>query len=393
MAAAVLASPVHAESKVTATLSFNRTDLGAGGLVNSMTFDPLVIDLDAEKIGGTASFDDGYGSISLTLDGTFDPETYAFKATFNGSGNWSYDGGDYRRIRFNGTMDGTPKAGYAKESLMWEGPISVHYSASSAQGATAPAAGSTHTSTFGLDAKGKLAPRAVAANAKITAKVARVSGDAQYLKGGKEPAIPLKAGTVLEQGDRLLTGFDTEVLLNVGATSTLRVFETTNLRIDEFLSEKNIEKTRLYLEVGRIAAKVNQNDSVRGDFSVTTPTANSAVRDSEMVVSFDKDKNLTTVYVTSDKAYVKGLNDQAEAEIPADQKVTVDASNTVGHPAAFTQSELPQTTLTSNNGGSTTGNLVLPGLAGVAAVVVVAGFLLWKRRAAGIRKRRAAGAS
>jgi len=87
--------------------------------------------------------------------------------------------------------------------------------------------------------------------------------------------------------------------------------------------------------------QVRHTAAIRGDFSVSTPTAISSIRGSEMVVTYDNSTNTTTVYAISDVAYVKGNNDSSETEVVANNKTTVGSSGNAATPVAFSKNELP----------------------------------------------------
>ena len=146
---------------------------------------------------------------------------------------------------------------------------------------------------------------------------------------------------MIEQGFRLRTGFDAAVRLNFGY-GDLSILELTSLRIDEFTSSNNLQKTQLYLEIGTVAARVTHTNAPRSDFSVATPSmANASIRDSEMVVTYAKETGLTTVYTVDDIAYVTGVSGAAEIQVPQGQKVVVAPDGTASTPASYTAAELP----------------------------------------------------
>jgi peptide/nickel transport system substrate-binding protein len=171
-------------------------------------------------------------------------------------------------------------------------------------------------------------------------KVVEIVGEVEYKEPDKD-FVPLTVGTVLKQGWYVATGFESEVVLDFGYAE-LTVPQLTQLRIDEFTSKENIKKTQMYLFVGAIAAKVKHTDAIRSDFSVTTPTANSSIRGSEMVVKYDENTRITTVYVTEDQAYVKGVSDEVII-VGENQKTVVNGDGSVSEPESFTAAELPFT--------------------------------------------------
>ncbi len=184
-------------------------------------------------------------------------------------------------------------------------------------------------------------PAAASPPEQIQATTTSITGDVEYSRDGGKTFLPLTVGTLIEQGFRLRTGFDAAVRLNFGY-GELSVPQLTSLRIDEYTSSNNLQKTQLYLEVGTVAARVTHTNAPRSDFSVATPSmANASIRDSEMVVIYAKEHGLTTVYTVEDLAYVKGVSGAPEIQVLQGQKVVVAPDGTASTPTAYTAAELP----------------------------------------------------
>jgi len=172
-----------------------------------------------------------------------------------------------------------------------------------------------------------------------TVTVVDLNGDVEYRDDSAGQFLPLTKDTILKQGMFIASGFNSSVTVNISA-QLLHVFSTTQLRLDEFTQGANIAKTQVYLNIGNIEAKVNHSAAIRSDFSVVTPTATSAIRDSKMIVSYDNVTNTTTTYATSDVAYVKGNGDVSEIMVYENQKATIGSNGKAGVSTSFSPNEL-----------------------------------------------------
>ncbi|MGV8085339.1 MAG: hypothetical protein ACP5N9_03760 [Candidatus Bilamarchaeum sp.] len=153
--------------------------------------------------------------------------------------------------------------------------------------------------------------------------VISIDGDVEYSNDGGLTFKPLTADTKLKEGDYVSTGYDSRATLNF-SYATLRITPLTQFRIDEFTSRENINKTQMYLYVGAVMPRnIKHVPAIRSDFSVTTATAISSIRGSEMEVSYDNESNTTTVRVTDDEAYVKGKNNLNELRAIEGQKIVI----------------------------------------------------------------------
>lgn len=210
------------------------------------------------------------------------------------------------------------------------------------------ASGEAHTCEFGAPASS--APRVQpdasvqrAAKADLVATVKSFKGDVEVQKGNGD-FVTLKEGqqVTLQPGDSIGTGLDSFATLTFNdGQDGIDVYHMTELRIDDTLVKKNRAQTQMSLRVGSIKVFVKHTAAIRGDFSVNTPTCNSSIRGSAMVVRYDDKQNITTVYVTEDKAYVKSTTKSAkEITVKQGRKVTVGADGIVSKPQKFSADEV-----------------------------------------------------
>ena len=111
----------------------------------------------------------------------------------------------------------------------------------------------------------------------------------------------------------------------------MKVFQLTQLKMDDFIDPANLGKTQLYLQIGQIEAKVKHVAGIRSDFSVRTPIVNASIRGSDMLVTQSKD-GIATVYSACDVSYVQGLADKVAIKVPQGYMTTVGANHKVSKP-------------------------------------------------------------
>jgi hypothetical protein len=198
-------------------------------------------------------------------------------------------------------------------------------------------------------AEGMAAPQAQATTtttspkgATRTAVVTKFSGDVQFSTDGGKTFAPLTSSTVLHNGDFVATGLRSRVTLAFGP-DTLTIEPITQFRIDEYTNANNIARTRTFLRVGSIEAKVRHTNAIRSDFSVTAPTCNVSIRGSGMVVSTSK-SGTTSIYTTSDVSYVKGLADTKTLALRNGYMTIVGANRKATKPVHYAAAALKKIT-------------------------------------------------
>ena len=178
----------------------------------------------------------------------------------------------------------------------------------------------------------------------LIATVKSFDGDVK-VRTGNGDSVPLKKGQSVQMkpGDRIITGFDGSATLafNDGQDG-IDVYHMTELRMDNTLLKESRSRTQLSLRVGSVKAYVKHTAAIRGDFSVVTPTSISGVRDSAMIVRYDDQKQITTVHVTDDKAYVTPKTKGAkEITVKQGYTVTIGVDGKMSTPKKFGAEELP----------------------------------------------------
>lgn len=162
------------------------------------------------------------------------------------------------------------------------------------------------------------------------ALIVRLQGDVELQRLGASASIPLTIETVLQEGDTIVTGYESEVVVWFGDTNQLVVPQLTSLRIDELVVDPGKRvTTQLYLNIGRVRARIQHTPSTRSDFSVVTPTAHASIRGSEMQVTYDENSGATIVEVLEDEAVVRAAGGGEETTLAEGEIATVDIDGLV----------------------------------------------------------------
>lgn len=132
--------------------------------------------------------------------------------------------------------------------------------------------------TFGLSS-------AMAANEQMQAIVEKASGKVE-VQDRLDPTkwIPLSAGTPLEKGAVIQTGFKAELVLKI-KESKITVAPLTRITLEQLVSKENKDETRIYLDTGSIKSNVKKTEDKAVGFKVRSPVATASVRGTELEVS------------------------------------------------------------------------------------------------------------
>jgi hypothetical protein len=122
------------------------------------------------------------------------------------------------------------------------------------------------------------------ADAPASAFFREVSGTVEIKTAGSTVWVNAAKGDSIEQDTIISTGFRSTALIALG-NSTLAVRPLTRLSLEEIIRNQNGEQVNLYLQTGRVRAKVNPPSGGTVDFTVKSPSATASVRGT----SFDFD--------------------------------------------------------------------------------------------------------
>nr|MBP3282388.1 FecR domain-containing protein [Treponema sp.] len=96
--------------------------------------------------------------------------------------------------------------------------------------------------------------------------------------------LPLSAGTPLDKGAVIQTGFKSELVLKI-KNSKVSVAPLTRITLEQLVSKDKKDETRIYLDTGSIKSNVKKTEDRAVGFKVRSPVATASVRGTELEVS------------------------------------------------------------------------------------------------------------
>ncbi len=154
-------------------------------------------------------------------------------------------------------------------------------------------------------------------------------GTVGVVVGGK--AQPVAAGMKLAEGVTVVTGANSELVLDINGNSlTLKSLTTVKINTAALTAESS--SASVSLKGGAVQSSVKQISGLRTSFEITTPVATSSVRGTSYTVSFGPERGMAvavetgTVAVASDRGGTKpvpaGLGYSQSTAAPAPLPVT-----------------------------------------------------------------------
>jgi hypothetical protein len=134
-------------------------------------------------------------------------------------------------------------------------------------------------------------------NENIQVKILDIVGEVEIKSKDSEYYIVANIGDLLEVGDRISTGFESEAVIEVNRVATMTVREMTNFSVSQLFYDGDFARTAINLGMGSITTSVRPEKGVKASFEIVTPTSTIGVRGTEFSVSYDENGNYTYVYV------------------------------------------------------------------------------------------------
>jgi hypothetical protein len=161
----------------------------------------------------------------------------------------------------------------------------------------------------------------------LSVTVKRVKGDfAEIDRDGSGNLEPLEAGTSVNINAHIVTGIDSEVVLEFSNRGEITVKEMTKFTIRDWAMRDTGLVCKTDIKVGELDVKVDPKLK-NVDWSVSTPTSCTGVRGTHFLISHNVDLNKTTVTAIEGIVGVKCLSlDLPEMNITAGQRISVDES-------------------------------------------------------------------
>lgn len=159
--------------------------------------------------------------------------------------------------------------------------------------------------------------------------VSSAKGTVGVVISGK--AQPVTAGMKLAEGVTVVTGANSELVLDINGNS-LTLKSLTTVKINEATLTAETSSAGVSLKGGSVQSSVKQISGLRTSFEITTPVATSSVRGTSYTVSFGPEQGMVvavetgTVAVASDRGGTKpvpaGLGYSQSTTAPAPLPVT-----------------------------------------------------------------------
>lgn len=121
-----------------------------------------------------------------------------------------------------------------------------------------------------------------------TATVVEVTGMVSILKAGGEKAFTPKVDTILEHGDRIITGKGASLSLQIDKDKYIKVGEKTYMSLSELMSEAESggDSTNIKLFTGKVWASLSKPLGGSDSFEIETPTAVMGAKGTKFYVKY-----------------------------------------------------------------------------------------------------------
>jgi hypothetical protein len=147
-------------------------------------------------------------------------------------------------------------------------------------------------------------------------KVNYVLGDAWVHRIGTDETTRLVAGTILNAGDRIITGFNSSVSLQFADNSTILIGEESEVVFDALSSFHGMGMldTRIRLQRGRIENRIKPLRKPESRYEIHTPAAVTVVRGTDFRVFSDAEDDLTRSEVTEGGVNISAAGETVSVE-------------------------------------------------------------------------------
>jgi len=348
------------------------TDFAFSGNSHSFSGKSLQSFDDKSKTG-----DSGSSKTQLSFQGTWNPDAGTVEGSMSGTIERKSTYHDGTKGSASATITGKLSGKVSAKSRAG-GTVEITYNNSKNEGTISkvPVSGTKESGTFTLDL---FDPSfAFTSNAlkeeTLKGSISNLVGDVEISKDAGKTWKALTKGVSIEKGDLVSTSFDSTATIQF-AHGNFNIAPMTQIRVDEFLNKDNLERAQLYMNVGRISARIDKPANIRADFSVTTPTASASVRGSGMTIATDE-KYGTTIYATDGITYYT-IGNTGEQTLSTGKKLNIDLSGkiTTGEyrPEEIGTGTIDTKVPTKQSSPSWIWYLI-------AAIAIVSGVILAKRR-------------
>ncbi len=160
--------------------------------------------------------------------------------------------------------------------------------------------------------------------AKLMVKVIKVSGPAQYRKGGRSRWLKIKPGLQLFRNYQVKTGAKAEVSLEIPGKGLIKIHELSFIKLSELRKKGKSLTVRIKLSFGRLWNRFKKN--IAGESStmaIETPAAVAAVRGTAFYVDSDEKTKSARIGVWEGQVEVQGTSTSGSKMVKANYEIIV----------------------------------------------------------------------
>jgi uncharacterized repeat protein (TIGR01451 family) len=156
------------------------------------------------------------------------------------------------------------------------------------------------------------------------------AGSISILKPGAAAWISATAGMILQPGDTIKSGSNSQAEITFFDGSVLEIFPDTEIKISDLnVSVAGSTTIRMQQQIGKTISRVKKLTDSASRYEIETPAAVAAVRGSIMTVTVYRDG---TTVVTNESGDIRAIAQEIEVIIPVGMKVTIRPGEAPGKP-------------------------------------------------------------
>lgn len=123
---------------------------------------------------------------------------------------------------------------------------------------------------------------------KRTATVKEFHGDVQIQRAVSEKTIKVFKNMRLEEGDKIITGKDSKVILTADSDKEITIAANTIAILSEFKKNGTSTDTVITIQAGGVGSKIDKKLDKNSNYKIKTPTAVMGVRGTEFYVQVER---------------------------------------------------------------------------------------------------------
>ncbi|MDO4753738.1 MAG: FecR domain-containing protein [Bacillota bacterium] len=125
---------------------------------------------------------------------------------------------------------------------------------------------------------------------KRTAKVVEFHGKVQVQRSASEKKISVFKNMVIEEGDKIITGKDSKIVLTVDQDKEVTLAANTIAVLSELKGNDRSNDTVITIQAGGVGSKIDKKLDKNSNYRIKTPTAVMGVRGTQFYVQVEKEK-------------------------------------------------------------------------------------------------------